>query len=158
MSLKQAETQQFSDFSNMYTPARFKILKELQDLKSLLKNLTCSCTDSYSREGSENNSELLITLNLFQLAIMIGLVIALMCNFYSITEPGWKEIAIKAVAFGAIVTFWPILLLVISFMTCYSKWFKEEEKTENVKNFKANSKLSNSPNIRFLKNQIPTRH
>ena len=88
---------------------------------------------------------------------MIGLVIALMCNFYSIAEPGWKEIAIKAVAFGAIVTFWPILLLVISVMTCYSKWFKEEEK-ENVKNFKAKSKLSSSPNIRFLKNQIPTRN
>jgi heme/copper-type cytochrome/quinol oxidase subunit 2 len=88
------------------------------------------------------------------IAIMIGLVIALMCNFYSIAEPGWKEIAIKAVAFGAIVTFWPILLLVISVMTCYSTWFKEEEE----ENFKTKSKLSNSPNIRFLKTQIPTRH
>ena len=148
MSLKQSETQQFSDFSNMYTPARFKILKELQDLKSLLKNLTCSCTDSYSREGSENNSELLITLNLFQLAIMIGLVIALMCNFYSIKEPGWKQIAMKAVMFGVIVTFWPIYLLAISFASCYSKCFKEEE--DNVKNFKAKYKLSNSPTIGLL--------
>ena len=57
----------------MYTPARFRILKELQDLKSLLQNLTCSC----SRENSEHNSEFLITLNLLQLVIMIGLVIAL---------------------------------------------------------------------------------
>ena len=149
MSLKQSETQQFSDFSNMYTPARFKILKELQDLKSLLKNLTCSCTDSYSREGSENNSELLITLNLFQLAIMIGFVIALMCNFYSITEPGWKEIAMKAVVFGAIVTFWPIFLIVISSMICYSKWFQEEEE-ENTKKFKAKYKLSNNPTVNLL--------
>ena len=45
MSLKQSEAQQFSDFSNMYTPARFKILAELQDLKSLLQNLTCYCSD-----------------------------------------------------------------------------------------------------------------
>ena len=133
---KLSEDQNFSDFSNMHTPARFKILKELQGLKSLLQNLTCSCSDSYSREDSEHNTELLITLNLFQLAIMIGLVIALMCNFYSITEPGWKEIPMKAVVFGAIVTFWPIFLIVISSMTCYWKWFKEEEK-ENVKNFKA---------------------
>ena len=50
---KISEDQNFSDFSNMYTPARFKILKELQDLKSLLQNLTCSCSDSYSREDSE---------------------------------------------------------------------------------------------------------
>ena len=139
MSNKQSGDQSFSDFSNMHTPARFKILKELQDLKSLLQNLTCSCTDSYSREDSEHNTELLITLNLFQLAIMIGLVIALMCNFYSIKEPGWKEIAMKAVVFGAIVTFWPILLLVISSMFCYSKWFQEEE--ENTKNFKAKYKF-----------------
>jgi hypothetical protein len=75
MSLKQSEAQHFSDFSNMYTPARFKILKELQDLKSLLQNLTCSCSDNYSREDSDHNTELLITLNLFQLAIMIGMVI-----------------------------------------------------------------------------------
>ena len=148
MSLKQSETQQFSDFSNMYTPARFKILKELQDLKSLLKNLTCSCTDSYSREDSELNTELLITLNLFQLAFMIGLVIALMCNFYSITEPGWKEIAMKAVVFGAIVTFWPIFLIVISSMICYSKLFQEEE--ENTKNFKVKYKLSNNPTVSLL--------
>jgi hypothetical protein len=59
----------------MYTPARFKILKELQDLKSLLQNLTCSCSDNYSREDTEHNTELLITLNLFQLAIPIGMVI-----------------------------------------------------------------------------------
>ena len=57
----------------MYTPARFRILKELQDLKSLLQNLNCSC----SREDNEHNTELLITLNLLQLVIMIGLVIAL---------------------------------------------------------------------------------
>ena len=75
--LKQCEAQNFLNFSDMYTPARFRILKELQDLKSLLQNLTCSCTDSYSSEDSELNTELLITLNLFQLVIMIGLVIAL---------------------------------------------------------------------------------
>ena len=145
---KISEDQNFSDFSNIYTPARFKILKELQDLKSLLQNLTCSCTDSYSREDSELNTELLITLNLYQLAIMIGLVIALMCNFYSITEPGWKEIAMKAVVFGAIVTFWPIFLIVIFSMICYSKWFQEEE--ENTKNFKAKYKLSNNPTVSLL--------
>ena len=71
-----------------------------------------------------------------------------MCNFYSITEPGWKEIAMKAVVFGAIVTFWPILLLVISSMFCYSKWFQEEE--ENTKNFKSNYKLSNNPTVSLL--------
>ena len=145
---KISEDQNFSDFSNIYTPARFKILKELQDLKSLLQNLTCSCTDSYSREDSELNTELLITLNLYQLAIMIGLVIALMCNFYSITEPGWKEIAMKAVVFGAIVTFWPIFLIVIFSMICYSKWFQEEE--ENTKNFKVKYKLSNNPTVSLL--------
>ena len=92
----------------MHTPARFKILKELQELKNLIKNLTCSCSDSevlvsnYSMEDSEKTTELLLTLNLFQLVIMIGLVIALMCNFYSIKEPGWKQIAMKAVMFGVI--------------------------------------------------------
>ena len=101
MSLKQSleAPQDLSTLSDtMHTPARFKILKELQELKNLIKNLTCSCSDNevlvsnYSMENSENNTELLLTLNLFQLVIMIGLVIALMCNFYSITEPGWKEI------------------------------------------------------------------
>ena len=103
MSLKHESLeapQNFSTLSDtMHTPARFKILKELQELKNLIKNLTCSCSDNevlvsnYSMEDSENNSELLLTLNLFQLVIMIGLVIALMCNFYSIKEPGWKQIA-----------------------------------------------------------------
>ena len=124
----------FSTLSDtMHTPARFKILKELQELKNLIKNLTCSCSNSevpvsnYSMEDSENTTELLLTLNLFQLVIMIGLVIALMCNFYSIKEPGWKQIAMKAVMFGVIVTFWPIYFLVISITSCYSKFFKEEE-------------------------------
>ena len=58
-----------------------------------------------------------------------------MCNFYSIKEPGWKQIAMKAMMFGVIVTFWPIYLLVISITSCYSKCFKEEE--DSVKNFKA---------------------
>ena len=50
--------------------------------------------------------------------------------------------------FGVIVTFWPIYLLAISIASCYSKCFKEEE--ENVKNFKAKYKLSNSPTIGLL--------
>ena len=54
----------------------------------------------------------------------------------------------KAVMFGVIVTFWPIYLLAISIASCYSKCFKEEE--ENVKNFKAKYKLSNSPTIGLL--------
>ena len=161
MSLKQSieAPQNFSTLSDtMHTPARFKILKELQELKNLIKNLTCSCSDNevlvsnYSMEDSENTTELLLTLNLFQLVIMIGLVIALMCNFYSIKEPGWKQIAMKAVMFGVIVTFWPIYLLAISIASCYSKCFKEEE--ENVKNFKAKYKLSNSPTIGLLEQNV----
>ena len=69
-----------------------------------------------------------------------------MCNFYSITEPRWKEIAMKAVVFGAIVTF--SYLYVISSMICYSKWFQEEE--ENTKKFKTKFKLSNNPTVRLL--------
>ena len=54
----------------------------------------------------------------------------------------------KAVVFGAIVTFWPMFLIVVSSMICYSKWFQEEE--ENTKNFKAKYKLSNNPTVNLL--------
>ena len=139
----------------MHTPARFKILKELQELKSLLKNLTCSCSDNnaflssnYSTNESEKTADLLVTLNIFQLAIMIGLEIALMCNFYSIRKPGWEEVAFKALSFGLIVTFWPIYLFILIVMTCYSKCIKEDE--EEVKNFRARYMSASGPTLRLL--------
>ena len=138
----------------MHTPARFKILKELKELKGLLQNLSCSCENQSSNSTKEdvNNSDLLLTLHLLQLIIMIGLVVALMCNFYSLKEPSWKDIAMKAVAFGAIVTFWPIYLLVISVMTCYSKCFREEE--EKVKNFKDRYMSNSGPTINKSHNGV----
>ena len=143
----------------MHTPARFKILQELQELKSLLKNLTCGCSDNnafftsnHSTNNSEKTAEFLITLNLFQLAIMIGLVIALMCNFYSIRKPGWQEIAFKALSFGLIVTFWPIYLFILIVMTCYSKCIKEDE--EEVKNFRARYMSASGPTFRLLESVI----
>ena len=54
--------------------------------------------------------------------------------------------------FGVIVTFWPIYLLAISIASCYSKCFKEEE--DSVKNFKAKYKLSNSPTIGLLEQNV----
>ena len=99
---------------------------------------------------SEKTAEFLMTLNLFQLAIMIGLVIALMCNFYSIRKPGWQEIAFKALSFGLIVTFWPIYLFILIVMTCYSKCIKEDE--EEVKNFRARYMSASGPTFRLLEN------
>ena len=148
----------FIYFADMYTPTRFKILRELQELKSLLKNLTSDNTISstnHLREETKNSENMLLLLNLFQFSIMIGLVIAFMCNFFLVKKPGWQDIAFKAIAFGIIVTFWPIYLFILLLMSCYSKCFKEEK--EKVKNFKGRYMCASGPTLKLIEENFTVR-
>ena len=118
------------------TPARFKILQELKTIKELITTFNCSCNYNTTTQNDpkSNTTDLLFTINMLQILFMIGIIIALMCNFYSINEPKWREIAAKAVAFGAIVTFWPIYACGVCLVSFYFKCIKSDEiKAEDLK-------------------------
>ena len=123
------------------TPARFKIFQELRNIRriltafneSLLTVLNESCwppdynNNNINKNVRNNAFDMLLTVNMFQLILMIGLLVALMCNFYALKEPKWKEVAWKAVAFGLIVTFWPIYVMGVLFSSFYFKCVKPDE-------------------------------
>ena len=117
----------------MMTGAKHKIFKELRKIHELINSLNCSCSETEiileeQQEVTNNSLNLLFAMHLLQMTIMFGLIIALMCNFFTISqEPKWKDVAWKALVFGAIVFTWPIYGLVFLIMSCYVKCFEDQK-------------------------------